>query len=408
MIKNWLRLARPAALLLVLISAASCQHAAPKEPKNIIIMISDGTGPSEITLARLINRNEPLALDEHLVGTRQTYSHNKFVTDSAAAATALSSGQLTKNDYVGVDPEYQVIGNVMEAAKFQKNKAIGLVVKSRITHATPAGFSAHVRHRDDEDLIASQQIDLGVDLMFGGGADQYTPKSQEGRRKDERDLFAEAKTKGYHIIRTSDELRGRLKLPLIGLFNDGSLHYEIDRHTTQEPSLREMTREALELLSSRKEGFIIMIEGSEIDHTAHSNDAGALAPEITSYDQAFAAAIEFARKDGNTLVVSTSDHATGGLTILGGDRENAKNGPRRLQTFKASADAMVTMVNDGQDLAEVLKKYAEVNITEKEIEDYEAATPGRPDELQKRRVLAMTKIINSRIYQKFQEIVPSF
>lgn len=397
--KTWPQFVAPFVALGILFAAASCQQTPiEKTPKNVIVMISDGMGPSAVTLTRIVSGKQSLTLDEYLVGTRRTGSQDKVVTDSAAAATAMAAGRLTKNEYVALTSGGLPLGTVLEAAKFQKNMATGLVVKSRITHATPAGFSAHVRDRDDEERIAAQQLGLHADLMFGGGTDYYLPESAKGKRKDKRDLLAEARNAGYQVIGTSDELAGSLRLPLIGLFNKDGMHFEIDRATTKEPSLEDMTRQALQLLSARREGFFLMIEGSEIDHTAHANDAGALVPEVLCYDAAFAAAIEFARQDGRTLVVSTSDHDTGGLSITGGDVGNTKSGPYRLRAAKASADAMVNMITAGKPLADVLRDYAGVtDVKQEEAAAYEAATPGKTDELQKRRTLALTKIISSRM-----------
>jgi alkaline phosphatase len=397
--RSWMQLAAPLVALVMFMSLASCQTvpAAGAPPKNVIVMVSDGMGPAAVTLTRLVSGKESLTLDEYLIGTRRTSSQDKIVTDSAAAATAMATGRLTKNDYVGVTAGGVPMGTVLEAAKFQKQMATGLVVKCRITHATPAGFSAHVMDRDDESRIAAQQLGLQPDLMFGGGTDYFLAESAGGKRKDKRDLLAEARAAGYQVIGTSEELSGRLRLPVLGLFAASGMHYEIDRPTTKEPSLEEMTRRALQLLSQRDEGFFLMVEGSEIDHTAHANDGGALVPEVLCHDAAFAAAIEFAKRDGRTLVVSTSDHETGGLTINGGEWTTSKNGPLKLRANKVSADAMVTMITKGRALEDVLKEYANVTgVTEAEKETYDKATPGKESEVQDRRIVALNKIINAR------------
>jgi alkaline phosphatase len=395
--KAWLKCIAPLVALVLIVSSAACQETPVARPKNVIVMIGDGMGPAAVTLTRLVSGKDSLVHDEYLIGMRRTSSQDKIVTDSAAAATAMATGKLTKNDYLGVTSSGQPLGTVLEAAKFQKRMATGLVVKSRITHATPGGFSAHVMDRDDEQRIAVHQLGLRVDLMFGGGRDRFLPKTVGGGRKDDRNLLAEARETGYQVITTSEALAGDLRLPVMGLFNDGALHYDIDRATTKEPSLEEMTRKALQLLSQREEGFFLMIEGSEIDHTAHANDGGALVPEVLGYEAAFAAAIEFAKHDGRTLVVSTADHETGGLAITGGDRSSVTSGPRRLKANRVSTDAMVTMITEGKALEDVLLEYANVkNVTDEEKAAYEAATPGKESELQKRRILVLGKIISSR------------
>jgi alkaline phosphatase len=367
------------------------------KPKNVIVMVSDGMGPAAVTLTRLVSGKQALTIDDYLIGTRRTSSSDKLVTDSAAAGTAMATGQLTKNDYVGVTPTGEPLGNVLEAAKVQKKMATGLVVTSPITDATPASFSAHVKTRDNEVGIAAQQLGLGVDVLFGGGQNFYVPTTAGGKRKDGRDLLAEAREAGYQVLATADDLAGNLRLPVIGLFAKEDMHYEIDRAGTKEPSLEAMTRTALQLLSARPEGFFLLVEGSEIDHTEHANDGGALVPEVLAFDAAFAAAIEFAKRDGRTLVVSTSDHDTGGLTINGGDWTTARNGPLRLRANKASAEAMVGMVTKGTALADVLRDYAGItNVTEEEKAAYEAAKAGPPADLTKRRIAAIVKIVNTR------------
>jgi alkaline phosphatase len=199
------------------------------------------------------------------------------------------------------------------------------------------------------------------------------------------------------VVNTAEAMTTSGRLPIIGLFNNDGMHYEIDRPATAEPSLEDMTRKALQLLSTRQEGFLVMIEGSEFDHAGHANDAGTLAPEVLCYDATFAAAIEFAKRDGRTLVVSASDHDTGGLSITAGERTAARTGPLRLKANKASADAMVTMITKGKPLKDVLREYAGVtNVTDQEEATYQAATPGPATDLQARRIAALVKIINLR------------
>jgi alkaline phosphatase len=401
--RHRMRLFAPLVALALFVSSVhgqqnSIPQATPEaRPKNVIVMISDGMGPAAVTLTRLVSGKESLVLDEYLIGTRRTSSEDKMVTDSAAGATAMSAGHVTKNGYVGVTDDGLPLGNVLEAARFQKKMATGLVVKSRITHATPAGYSAHVMNRDDESRIASQQLGLHSDLMFGGGIDFFLPASVGGKRKDGRNLLTEARDSGCQLIWTAATLSGDLHLPLIGLFNPDGMHYDIDRPTNQEPSLEDMTRKALELLSAHGAGFFVMIEGSEIDHTCHANDGGALVPEVLGYDAAFAAAVEFAKRDGHTLVVSTSDHETGGLSITEGEWTARKAGPLRLRANKASADAMVTMITNGAPLEVVMRDYAGItNVTRSEFAGFQAATPGPSVDLQKRRIAAIVKIINTR------------
>lgn len=202
------------------------------------MMISDGFGPASETFARQyftqINKREIkslLPLDEIHVGHSRTQSSSSLITDSAAGATAFACAHKSYNGAIGVYPNKKPCGTVLESAKVHKNMLTGLVVTSRITHATPASFSAHVPSRDWEAMIAEQQIGyspLGrtVDLMFGGGSCEFLSNSTEGScRMDNRDLFTEAKEKfGWDVKYGSrehlDELsEDEVQLPLMALFS---------------------------------------------------------------------------------------------------------------------------------------------------------------------------------------------
>ncbi len=392
----------PVVALTVLMSTAWGQQAAPPtplgaQPKNVIVMIPDGMGTAEVTLARLATGRKTLALDEYLVGSTMTSSEDKMVTDSGAAGTALATGVRTKNEYVGMNAQGEPVASVLEAAKWQRKMATGLVVTSRMTYVTPPAFSAHVINRDDEEPAALQQLALRVDVMLGGGQDYFRPLNAGGKRKDNRDLLAEAQAAGYQVVTTLDAFQGTMRMPLLALFTADHMHYEIDRPQATEPSLEAMTRQALALLSTHPQGFFLMVEGSRIDHAGHVSDGGTSIREVLAYDAAFAAAIEFAKRDGKTLVVSVADHETGGLAITGGDWTADKIGPLRLNGIKVSAENMVNMITAGQTLPAVLGEYAGItNLTAAETSAYAAATPGRAADLQARRIAALVKIINAR------------
>ncbi|KAI8343529.1 alkaline-phosphatase-like protein [Chlamydoabsidia padenii] len=263
------------------------------------MMISDGLGPASVSFARTyyqyINQkpyDHKTPLDSIHVGQSRTRSSSTLVTDSAAGATAFSCGLKTYNGAVGVDPQGRPCGTVLESAKHHRNMLTGLVATSRISHATPASWSSHQKDRDNEASIAAQQIGdnpLGrsVDLMFGGGYCYFLPKSdQQGCRSDERHLFEEAK---------------------------------LNNNWTTEPSLTEMSKKALHILSAgtkeSEQGFFLMIEGSRIDMAAHSNDPAAHLHEILEYQNTVALVKEFVDENPDTIMISTSDHETGGLSL---------------------------------------------------------------------------------------------
>jgi alkaline phosphatase len=271
-----------------------------------------------------------LVLDGHIIGTSRTRSSSSLVTDSAAGATAFSCGFKSYNGAISVLPDHSPCGTVLEAASLAGYKT-GLVVTTRITDATPACFASHVNMRQYEDRIAEQEIGehpLGrvVDLIFGGGRCHFLPNSTDGScRADDRDLVSVAKEKGYSYLddrKGFDSLNGgsEAKLPLLGLFAEKDIPFEIDRRNQNDvyPSLEEMARTALKILSDAtadsEQGFFLMIEGSRIDHAGHGNDPAAQVHEVIAYDKAFAAVLDFLEKDSTPgVVVSTSDHETGGL-----------------------------------------------------------------------------------------------
>ncbi|KAL7751776.1 hypothetical protein RI367_002776 [Sorochytrium milnesiophthora] len=312
---------------------------------NMIFMVSDGFGLASETFAReylmaktygstlsaLQEVDYVLPLDGRLVGAVRTKSTDQWVTDSAAAATAYATGKKTFNAGIGVDPKGRPWPTTMEAAH-QNGYKTALVATSRITHATPASWSAHVMDRDWEDIIAAQQIGdnvLGqsVDLMIGGGRQFFLPKSAKGSiRKDERDLTKEAKEKyGFKTyVENRDQLlsvkEAASSLPMLGLFTNSHMSYEIDRNSTVEPSLAEMAQKALSILSAATSdcdspGFFIMIEGSRIDMAAHSNDAAGHVHDILAYQDAVAIVKSYVAANPQTIALSVSDHETGGLTV---------------------------------------------------------------------------------------------
>jgi alkaline phosphatase len=284
----------------------------PDRPRNVIMMIPDGFGPASVTMTRMA-RGAPLALDEFLTGSVGTSSTDNFVTDSAAGATAYATGSKTYNGAVSVDEDGRPLGTILQGAR-DRGMRTALVTTTRITHATPAVFASHVPRRQMEEEIAVQMLENRVDVMFGGGIDFFVPEP-DGRRTDGRDLLAEARDAGYTVLLDTTALGTTTTLPLLGLFANSDLVHEIDRHRTDQPSLARMTRRALELIGDHPEGFFIMIEGGRIDHAAHWNDAAAHLREVLAYDEAVGIALDFARNDGHTLVVSAADHETGGLTI---------------------------------------------------------------------------------------------
>uniref|UniRef100_A0A7S1VQC7 Alkaline phosphatase n=1 Tax=Sexangularia sp. CB-2014 TaxID=1486929 RepID=A0A7S1VQC7_9EUKA len=276
------------------------------------------------------SRVASLPLDNLLVGTSRTYSANSWVTDSAAAATAYSCAIKTHNARVAVDGDGRSCRTVLEALKEDRGFATGLVATSRLTHATPAAFAAHVANRGDEAAIATDMTRPGLlDVAFGGGLGYLTPSLIADRRPDAA------------FVTTPAQLAATTTTPVFGLFGSGHLDYELDRTEDAQPSLTTMATKAMSLLQARVDdgsvpGFFLLVEGSRIDHAGHRNDAAAHVGEAIEYSRTVAAVVAHAEAHPGTLVVAVSDHETGGMT-LGRDGTYAWY-PEVLLQVHASAD----------------------------------------------------------------------
>lgn len=309
-----------------------------ERPRNVILMIPDGFGPASVTLARQA-KGSPLALDGFITGSVGTASTDSGVTDSAAGATAYASGIKTYNGAIGVDTLRQPVGTVLEGAK-ARGMRTGLVTTTRLTHATPAAFAAHVPSRNMEVEIAAHMMARNVDVLFGGGVEFFIPQPA-GRRTDDRNLLTEAEAAGYTVVETLRGMRAVTTTPVLGVFSVSHLDYEVDRDPAAQPSLAEMTRKALELLADDAAGFFVMIEGGRIDHAGHANDPVGHLHDILAYDEAVQVTLDFARADGRTLVVSAADHETGGMS-LGRDGVYAFDAGLLLQST-ASAERLAAL-----------------------------------------------------------------
>lgn len=354
-------------------------YAVNPRPTNLIIMISDGCGPASYSFARQMT-GTALNIDQMLVGTVQTSSSDSLITDSAAGATAYSCALRTYNGAIAVDPSKKPCGTLLEAAK-AKGMRTGLVATSRITHATPASFSAHVVDRDMEYYIAQQQITVTKpDLMFGGGLNQFTAPP----RPDGVNLLSKAQESGYQVILNQADFEGELSLPILGLFANSHMSFEIDRDPTLQPSLAQMTQKALDLLQANSnKGFFLMIEGSRIDMAAHNNDPGAHYREILAYDQAVQVVLNFVKQHPETTVIGVSDHETGGLS-LGRNFNNYTYptyewSPQVVSAQRVSAEAMSNMIKGGQSIVQVFASQANiVDLTQDEINALQNVTNNPP------------------------------
>jgi alkaline phosphatase len=289
-------------LFLIFIQVLSSQE----NPPNIILMIGDGMGLTQITTGMYANGNKTSLEEFDYIGLSKTHSLDALVTDSAASATAMASGIKTLNRTVGIDKNNNIQKSILEICK-EKNYNVGLVVTSEIVHATPACFYANVPSRYDYEDIALQLSEHNVDLFVGGG------KKFFNKRKDKRNLLDEMTS--YTFVDDFVEFKDSSSKKI------GFLTYPGEpppKNLGREPSLDMLTEVSLRKLSKDK-SFFIMIEGSQIDWGGHDNSLNYILSEFKEFDLAIGKALEFAKADGNTLVIVTADHETGGMALSGGN-----------------------------------------------------------------------------------------
>lgn len=294
-------------------------------PKNIIIMIGDGMGLGTISAYYLSNTNANISKFKN-VGLVTTFADGSLITDSAAGGTAIATGFKTKNGFISTLPNGTPLKTVMEIGK-EKGKATGIVVTCSITHATPAVFYSHVSSRANESEIATFATNQTVDVFIGGGLNFFIPtvsSSSSGYETNtiltnSLNLLSIMSSLGYNIITNYDTFYqynpSKFEKSLILL---EPMHLPSAISGNRKTSLSEMTKKALEILSKNKNGFIMMIEGSQIDWEAHGNNSNGIIAEIDDFDKAIGVVLEFASKNSDTLVIVTADHETGGVGIIGG------------------------------------------------------------------------------------------
>ena len=282
-------------------------------PKNIILMVGDGMSLAAMYTAWAANRGHLNIENCQYVGLCKTYSADRLLTDSAAGGTAFATGRKTNNGSVGVDAGGKPQASILEIAR-RHGLSTGLIATCNILDATPAVFVAKTGDRDQWDEIALHYVASDVDFVCGGGWKYF----RNGR--DGRDLTKELAGKGYQLPRTVEELEKTSEGRVFALIADDNLP-ELKKRGDALP--RAATK-AIELLSRNERGFFLMIEGSMIDDGGHDNKLGLLMDEFHDFDRTVGIALKWAAKDGETLVVVTADHETGGWTLLGGDIASGK------------------------------------------------------------------------------------
>lgn len=275
-----------------------------KKPKNIILLIGDGMGLSQVSAAIYYKDGKPNFERFSTIGLSKTSSGSDLVTDSAAGATVFSAGVKTYNGAIGVDKDTIAVPTIVEQLS-KRGLSTGIVATSSIQHATPASFYAHVKSRRMYEEITEFAPNSGVNFFAGGGLKFFN------KRKDGKDLLAEMKANGYKV--TTDQLPQAPveQKELILLAEDGMPKMSEGRGDF----LPNATKLALEKLSKNEKGFFLIVEGSQIDWGGHDNDADYLIQELMDFDKTLGVALDFAKQNGETLIIVTADHETGGFTL---------------------------------------------------------------------------------------------
>ena len=281
-----------------------------KKIKNVIFMIGDGMGFEQVNVGWVANGGQ-LNMTERMpvLGASRTYCKDKLITDSCAGGTALAIREKTKYGYIGVDEEGEPVESNLQYAK-RLGKKTGVTVTCRINDATPADFCVHSTSRSDEEGIAAQYVNANVDFISGGGTHFWN------QRSDGRNLIEEMQAKGYTFVDKLEEVTDAPGDKFLGLFHE----YDMDPALDRGPVLLETTKKAIRMLDNKK-GFFLMVEGSQIDDYCHRNKVGQAVEELFDFDKTVGYVLEWAARDGQTLVVVTADHCTGGLTLLKGSLE---------------------------------------------------------------------------------------
>jgi alkaline phosphatase len=329
--------------------------------KNVILFVGDGMGLVSRQIARILSKGITQGkyngyLDMELLNDGlallNTSGYDSLVTDSANSASAYATGHKSVVNAMGVyedsnpDPlSHPKVENIAELVRRVAGMSVGVVTTSNITDATPAAMVAHTRRRAEQNFIAGEM--LKADVVLGGGSQQFLPQSTPGsRRRDDRNLIEEFRAKGYAFAGTRAELAAARGDKILGLFNLDNMNVYLDREIlkgpdvlkgfTDQPTLMEMTKKAIDVLSRNKNGFFLMVEGACIDKQLHVMDWERSAYDTIEFDRAIAVAREFAARDGATLILATADHSHG-VSITGTYHEkDGKTGRQAVRTYAAS------------------------------------------------------------------------
>ncbi len=290
----------------------------PTKPKNIILMIGDGMGITQISAGMYSNDNYLYLEEFPVIGLHKCYAYDNLVTDSAAGATAFACGVKTYNGAIGVNPDTVAVKTILEEAE-ENGLSTGLISTSTIVHATPASFIAHIKQRKMYEEIAAEFLKIDIDLFIGGGKKYF-----DRREKDNRNLYKELQAKGYTVsdyfkIDFAEAKSNDAEKFVYFTSDDDPIPVSQGRDY-----LVPASKMAVDFLDKQKadKGFFLMIEGSQIDWGGHANNSDYIITEMLDFNKAIKEVLDFAKKDGETLVIVTADHETGGYAIQSGSKMN--------------------------------------------------------------------------------------
>lgn len=316
-----------------------CQSNENPHPKNIILMIGDGMGITQIQAA---SATVPYSLNimrcPHTAIVK-TSSADDDVTDSAAAGTAIACGAKTKNNYTGVDSTGSPVKSILKYAE-ENGLSTGIVVTCDITHATPASFYSHIKNRWESEMISAQLVNSGIEVIIGGGYDRFA------KRSDSINYIDSLTSNNYEIIRSLDQLTSNQSDKIAALVYPKHAPKISDGRGEMLPL---STKKAIEVLSKDKDGFFLMVEGSQIDWGGEGNDINYVVNELLDFDKAVGVALDYALKDPETLVIVTADHETGGLALVESEVNKDKMEPKFSTTHHTAAPVGLFAFGKGAD-----------------------------------------------------------
>lgn len=353
--------------------------------KNIILMIPDGMSVESLTTARWMTDDYSFVMDEMATGMVRTNNSNTPIADSAPAGTAMATGVKTQSPYISTYPGTSTsmpgaepfdsekanmpLATILEGAE-RIGKSTGIISTSNVQHATPAVFSSHHPDRNQYEHLGEQQVYQNMEVVLGAGLKYLN------NRKDGENLIQVIKDKGYDYVTDTAGLKTSNSSKIWGMFADKSMAYDIDRDSSKEPSLEEMTTKALEVLSKNNNGFFLMVEGSEVDWANHANDPVAVVSDVIAFDKAVKVAKDFADSNPGTALIIAADHGTGGITFgeraisSGYDKTPLEEFTKIIKNAKLTGQGAAALLNDDKsNIAQVMEDiYGIKDLTEEEIE----------------------------------------